>query len=80
LQFTRPRSVGVEAVGMAAFDWLGIDRILFGLGFNGVQRAAAAASLIGRMAAPGANCPPGAGCASAARLANCSTPTSRRCR
>jgi hypothetical protein len=53
LQFTRPRSVGVEAVGMAAFDWLGIDRILFGLGFNGVQRAAAAASLIGRMAAPG---------------------------
>jgi transposase len=53
LQFTRPRSVGVEAVGMAAFDWLGIDRILFGLGFNGVQRAAVAASLIGRMAAPG---------------------------
>jgi len=50
LQFTRPRSVGVEAVGMAAFDWLGIDRILFGLGFNGVQRSAAAASLIGRMA------------------------------
>jgi transposase len=53
LQFTRPRSVGVEAVGMAAFDWLGIDRILFDLGFNGVQRAAAAASLIGRMAVPG---------------------------
>jgi transposase len=53
LQFTRPRSVGVEAVGMAAFDWLGIDRILVDLGFNGVQRAAAAASLIGRMAVPG---------------------------
>jgi transposase len=50
LQLTRPRSVGVEAVGMAAFDWLGIDRILFDLGFNGVQRAAVAASLIGRMA------------------------------
>lgn len=53
LQLTRPRSVGVEAVGMAAFDWLGIDRILLDLGFNGVQRAAVAASLIGRMAAPG---------------------------
>jgi hypothetical protein len=38
---------------VAAFDWLGIDRILFDLGFNGVQRAAVAASLIGRMAAPG---------------------------
>ena len=53
LQLTRPRSVGIEAVGMAAFDWLGIDRILFDLGFNGVQRAAVAGSLIGRMAAPG---------------------------
>jgi transposase len=53
LQLTRPRSVGVEAVGMAAFDWLGIDRILFDLGFNGVQRAAVAGSLIGGMAAPG---------------------------
>ena len=53
LQLTRPRSVGVEAVGMAAFDWLGIDRILLDLGFNGVQRAAVAGSLIGRMAAPG---------------------------
>lgn len=53
LQLTRPRSVGVEAVGLAAIDWLGIDPILQGLGFNGVQRAAVAGSLIGRMAAPG---------------------------
>jgi len=53
LQLTRPRSVGVEAVGMAAFDWLGIDPILLDLGFNGVQPAAVAGSLIGRMAAPG---------------------------
>ncbi|HYY01846.1 MAG TPA: IS1634 family transposase [Mycobacterium sp.] len=53
LQLTRPRSVGVEAVGMAAFDWLGIDQILLDLGFNGVQRATVAGSLIGRMAAPG---------------------------
>jgi hypothetical protein len=53
LQLTRPRSVGVEAVGLAAMDWLGIEPILQGLGFNGVQRAAVAGSLIGRMAAPG---------------------------
>jgi Transposase DDE domain len=53
LQLARPRSVGVEAVGLAAIDWLGLTRILQNLGFNGVQRAAVAASLIGRMAAPG---------------------------
>jgi Transposase DDE domain len=53
LQLLRPRSVGVEAVGVAAFRWLGLDRILLDLGFNGVQRAAVAGSLIARMAAPG---------------------------
>jgi len=53
LQLTRPRSVGVEAVGLAAIGWIGLTPILQNLGFNGVQRAAAAASLIGRMAAPG---------------------------
>jgi transposase len=53
LQLTRPRSVGVEATGRAAIGWLGIDPILAGLGFNGVQRDAVAGLLIGRMAAPG---------------------------
>jgi hypothetical protein len=53
LQLTQPRAVGVEAAGLAAMDWLDIDTILSNLGFNGVQRAAAAGSLIGRMAAPG---------------------------
>jgi transposase len=53
LQLTRPRAVGVESAGLAAMDWLGIDRILTDLGFNGVQRDAAAGLLIGRMAAPG---------------------------
>lgn len=53
LQLTRPRSVGVEAVGLAAMSWLGIDQILRDLDFNGVQRAAVVGSLIGRMAAPG---------------------------
>jgi Transposase DDE domain len=53
LQLTRPRSVGIEAVGLAAIGWTGLTPILQNLGFNGVQRAAVAASLIGRMAAPG---------------------------
>ena len=53
LELTRPRAVGVEAAGLAAMDWLGIDRILTDLGLNGVQRDAAAGLLIGRMAAPG---------------------------
>jgi transposase len=53
LQLTRPRAVGVEAAGLAAIDWLGIDRILSDLGLNGVQRDAVAGLLIGRMAAPG---------------------------
>jgi transposase len=53
LQLTRPRAVGVEAAGLAAMDWLGIDQILMGLGLNGVQRDAVAGLLIGRMAAPG---------------------------
>jgi transposase len=53
LLLTRPRAVGVEAAGLAAMDWLGIDQILTGLGFNSVQRDAAAGLLIGRMAAPG---------------------------
>jgi transposase len=53
LQLTRPRAVGVEAAGLAAMHWLGIDQILTGIGLNGVQRDAAAGLLIGRMAAPG---------------------------
>jgi transposase len=53
LRLTRPRAVGVEAAGLAAMDWLGIDRILSELGLNGVQRDAVAGLLIGRMAAPG---------------------------
>jgi Transposase DDE domain len=53
LQLTRPRAVGVEAAGLAAMDWLGLDRILTDLGLNGVQRDTAAGLLIGRMAAPG---------------------------
>jgi len=53
LQLTRPRAAGVEAAGLAAMNWLGIDPILTDLGFNGVQREAVAGLLVGRMAAPG---------------------------
>jgi hypothetical protein len=34
LQLTRPRAVGVEAAGLAAMEWLGINTLLTGLGFN----------------------------------------------
>ena len=53
LQLVQPRSVGVEAAGRAAMDWFGVDAILADLGFNAIQRATAAGSLIGRMATPG---------------------------
>ena len=53
LDRVRPRSVGVEQVGLAAVRQLGLDRKLEQLGFNGPQRAAAMGTLIGRLAAPG---------------------------
>jgi hypothetical protein len=53
LQLSRPRSVGVEHVGLAAMAWLGLDEVLREQGLSAVQRAAVAGSVIGRMAAPG---------------------------
>lgn len=53
LELVRPRSVGVENAGLAALSWLQIPQILESAGLNGVQRAAALGSIIGRMAAPG---------------------------
>jgi len=53
LELVRPRSVGVEHVGVAALTELGLPQILESAGLNGVQRAAALGSIIGRMAAPG---------------------------
>jgi len=53
LELVRPRSVGVEHVGLSALSWLEIPQILESVGFNGVQRAAALGSIIGRMAVPG---------------------------
>jgi hypothetical protein len=48
----RPRSVGVEHVGLAALQWLGLEKILESAGLNSNQRAVAMASIIGRMAQP----------------------------
>jgi len=53
LELIRPRSVGVEHVGVAALTELGLPQILEDAGLNGVQRSAAMGSIIGRMAAPG---------------------------
>lgn len=53
LEMVRPRSAGVEHVGLWAMEQLGIGELLERLGFNGPSRAAAMGSVIGRMAAPG---------------------------
>jgi len=53
LELIRPRSAGVEHVGLAALDWLELPRILEEAGCNGSQRAAAIGAIIGRMAMPG---------------------------
>jgi hypothetical protein len=53
LQLLRPRTVGVEHVGLWAMQQLDFIPLLERLGLNGRQRAAAVGSIIGRMAAPG---------------------------
>ena len=53
LELIRPRSAGVEHVGLWAMEELGLEGLLERLGFNGPQRALAMASVIARMAAPG---------------------------
>ena len=53
LELVRPRSIGVEHVGLEALHWLGFAKILTAAGFNAVDRSIAICSIIGRMAAPG---------------------------
>ena len=53
LALVRPRSVGVEALGLWAFTQLGLDSALERLGFNAKERALAMATVIARMARPG---------------------------
>ncbi len=53
LEMVRPRSAGVEHVGLWAMEQLGIGELLVRLGFNRRSRAVAMGSIIGRMAVPG---------------------------
>ena len=53
LELTRPRSVGVEQVGLWAMQVVGFVELLIGLGISGPLRAAIMGSIIGRLACPG---------------------------
>lgn len=53
LELSRPRSVGVEHVGLSAMSWLDFEGILSCAGMNRPQRMSAIGSIIGRMAQPG---------------------------
>ena len=53
LALVRPRSVGVEALGLWAMEQLGLDFALERLGFGAKERALAMATVIARMARPG---------------------------
>ena len=53
LQLVRPRTVGVEHVGLWAMEQVGLPTLLAQLGLNSRQQAAAVGSIIGRLAAPG---------------------------
>ena len=52
LRLVRPRSVGVEQVGLWALEQLELPALLAELGVNGALRAAAAGALVGRLAQP----------------------------
>ena len=52
MQLARPRSVGVEQVGLWAMEQVGLLPLLAGLGVNGALRAAAAGLIVGRLAHP----------------------------
>jgi len=52
LELTRPRSVGVEAVGLQAMQQVEFAELLESFGLSGPIRSAAMASIIGRMAVP----------------------------
>lgn len=53
LELVRPRSIGVEHVGLEALKSLNLAQILKDVGLNGIQQAIAMGSIIGRMAKPG---------------------------
>jgi len=53
MALVRPRTVGVESLGLWAMQQLDFSGLLRDLGFSGPQQAAALGSIIGRMAQPG---------------------------
>ena len=53
LELIRPRSVGVEHIGLASLNWLELPGVLKALGFNSIESAVAIGSIIARMAEPG---------------------------
>ena len=53
LTLTRPRTVGVEALGLWAMGQVEFIALLEQLGLTGPQRAAVVGVIVGRMAAPG---------------------------
>jgi len=53
LELVRPRSVGVEHIGLWAMSQVGFADLLIELGLTGPIRAAILGAIIGRMAAPG---------------------------
>ena len=53
MALARPRSVGVEQVGLWAMEQVGLMALLEELGVNGALRAAAAGLIVGRLAHPG---------------------------
>ena len=52
MELARPRSVGVEQVGLWAMEQVGLMPLLEELGVNGALRAAAAGLIVGRLAHP----------------------------
>ena len=50
LELSRPRTVGVEQVGLWAMQQLNFIELLQGLGINGAQITAIVGSILGRMA------------------------------
>ena len=52
LRLVRPRSVGVEQLGLWALDQVGLPDLLARLGVNGALRTAAAGLIVGRLAHP----------------------------
>ena len=52
MRLVRPRSVGVEQVGLWALEQLGLPALLAESGVNGALRAAAAGAIVGRLAHP----------------------------